>query len=232
MTSSAARTARICRCGGRWPARLGARCSTSARALVVSRSTWPPVVWRWSHSTLTRRCWRRSRTAPRGSPSRASSPTRAGSRWGAASRWCSCRCRRCSCSEGRVGARRSCAARWITSSPAGCWPRRWPTRSTASTRSATRRRRPRSASSVACATPASWSRLRTRAVVQPSTGCREIVGPGERYESQDIVVRLDRVSAHEVAAEGSAVGFLNEPDRLVPQTEEYLGSTVVVLRAP
>jgi len=61
---------------------------------------------------------------------------------------------------------------------------------------------------------------------------REIVGPGERYESQDVVVQLDRVSAREVAAEGSAVGFLNEPDRLVPQTEEYLGSTVVVLRAP
>jgi len=61
---------------------------------------------------------------------------------------------------------------------------------------------------------------------------REIVGPGERYESQDIVVQLDRVSAHDVAAEGSAVGFLNEPERLVPQTEQYLGSTVVVLRAP
>ena len=61
---------------------------------------------------------------------------------------------------------------------------------------------------------------------------REIVGPGERYESQDVVVQLDRVSAHEVAAEGRRVGFLNEPDRLVPQTEEYLGSTVVVLRAP
>ncbi len=61
---------------------------------------------------------------------------------------------------------------------------------------------------------------------------REIVGPGERYESQDIVVQLDRVSAQDVAAEGSAVGFLNEPERSVPQTEEYLGSTVVVLRAP
>ena len=61
---------------------------------------------------------------------------------------------------------------------------------------------------------------------------REIIGPGERYESQDIVVQLDRVSAHEVAAEGSAAGFLNEPDLSVPQTEEYLGSTVVVLRAP
>jgi SAM-dependent methyltransferase len=61
---------------------------------------------------------------------------------------------------------------------------------------------------------------------------REIVGPGERYESQDFVVQLDRVAAHEVAAEGSQVGFLNEPHLSVPQTEEYLGSTVVVLRAP
>ena len=61
---------------------------------------------------------------------------------------------------------------------------------------------------------------------------REIVGPGDRYESEDIVVRLDRVSAHEVAAEGTEVGFLNERDLFVPQTEEYLGSTVVVLRAP
>jgi len=61
---------------------------------------------------------------------------------------------------------------------------------------------------------------------------REIVGPGERYESQDIVVQLDRVSAREVAAEGSEIGFLNEPHLFVPQTEEYLGSTVVVLRAP
>jgi SAM-dependent methyltransferase len=61
---------------------------------------------------------------------------------------------------------------------------------------------------------------------------REIVGPGERYECKDVVVQLDRVTAPEVAAEGSQVGFLNEPHRLVPQTEEYLGSTVVVLRAP
>jgi SAM-dependent methyltransferase len=61
---------------------------------------------------------------------------------------------------------------------------------------------------------------------------REIIGPGERYESQDVVVRMDRVSAHEVAAEASELGFFNEPDLFVPQTEEYLGSTVVVLRAP
>jgi SAM-dependent methyltransferase len=61
---------------------------------------------------------------------------------------------------------------------------------------------------------------------------REIIGPGARYESQDVVVHMDRVSAHEVAAEARELGFLNEPHLFVPQTEEYLGSTVVVLRAP
>jgi len=35
-----------------------------------------------------------------------------------------------------------------------------------------------------------------------------------------------------VAAEAAAVGFAVEPHRFVPQTDEYLGSTVVVLRAP
>jgi SAM-dependent methyltransferase len=59
---------------------------------------------------------------------------------------------------------------------------------------------------------------------------REIVGP-ERYESEEVVVRLDRVSPAEVAMEGRAAGFLNEPDRSVAETEEYLGSTVVILRA-
>jgi hypothetical protein len=61
---------------------------------------------------------------------------------------------------------------------------------------------------------------------------REIVGPEDHYEAQDVVVRLDQVSADEVAAEGREAGFLDEPRRFVPQTEQYLGSTVVVLRAP
>ena len=61
---------------------------------------------------------------------------------------------------------------------------------------------------------------------------REIVGPGERYDAADDVVRLDRVTADEVAAEAAALGFLTEPHRLIPQTEEYLGSTVAMLRAP
>jgi SAM-dependent methyltransferase len=61
---------------------------------------------------------------------------------------------------------------------------------------------------------------------------REVIGPGERYESREAVVRLDRVAAQEVAAEAAALGFLIERSRLIPETEEYLGSTVVVLRAP
>ena len=61
---------------------------------------------------------------------------------------------------------------------------------------------------------------------------REIVGPGALYDAQDVVVRLDRISARQVAVEAGELGFLSEPDRYVPQTEEYLGSTVVVLRAP
>jgi SAM-dependent methyltransferase len=60
---------------------------------------------------------------------------------------------------------------------------------------------------------------------------REIIGP-QRSEVRDVIVRLDRVSADEVADEGRRVGFRNEPHVFIPQTDAYLGSTVVVLRAP
>jgi SAM-dependent methyltransferase len=60
---------------------------------------------------------------------------------------------------------------------------------------------------------------------------REIVGPGTQYQAVENVVRLDRVTADEVAAEAAALGLLEEPRRFIPQTEAYLGSTVVVLRA-
>jgi SAM-dependent methyltransferase len=61
---------------------------------------------------------------------------------------------------------------------------------------------------------------------------REVIGPGERYESVEAVVRLERVTADEVAAEATQLGFHTEPCLSIPETEEYLGSTVVVLRAP
>jgi SAM-dependent methyltransferase len=61
---------------------------------------------------------------------------------------------------------------------------------------------------------------------------REITGPGGRYEAHEVVVALDRVSSDEVAGEARELGFRAEPHLFVDQTEEYLGSTVVVLRAP
>jgi SAM-dependent methyltransferase len=61
---------------------------------------------------------------------------------------------------------------------------------------------------------------------------REVVPPAGHGEAEDVVVRLDRVSADEVATEARRLGFIAEPHMHVPQTEEYLGSAVVVLRAP
>jgi hypothetical protein len=61
---------------------------------------------------------------------------------------------------------------------------------------------------------------------------REIVPAHARAKSQDAVVHLDRVSADEVAAEAREVGFIPEPPLLIEETAQYLGSTVVVLRAP
>jgi SAM-dependent methyltransferase len=61
---------------------------------------------------------------------------------------------------------------------------------------------------------------------------REIVRADGRGESHDVVLRLDRVSADEVATEARRLGFIAEPHRHVPDSERYLGSTVAVLRAP
>ena len=61
---------------------------------------------------------------------------------------------------------------------------------------------------------------------------REIIGPDERYETEDVVISLDRVSAAEVAAQARELGFARTGHLVVRETEEYLGSTVVVLRAP
>jgi SAM-dependent methyltransferase len=61
---------------------------------------------------------------------------------------------------------------------------------------------------------------------------REIVGPGDSREGHDVVVELDRVSADQVATEARRLGFSVEPYRYVPESEQYLGSTVVVLRVP
>ncbi len=61
---------------------------------------------------------------------------------------------------------------------------------------------------------------------------REIIGPGVRRDAREVVIELDRVDADHVAAEARQLGFLNEPHRTVRETEQFLGSTVVLLRAP
>ncbi len=60
---------------------------------------------------------------------------------------------------------------------------------------------------------------------------REIIGDGRR-ETTDVVVRLDRVDADEVAHEARDLGFVIQPHLDVPETDTYLGATVAVLRAP
>jgi SAM-dependent methyltransferase len=60
---------------------------------------------------------------------------------------------------------------------------------------------------------------------------REVAGPGgARSESHD-VIRLDRVSAEQLEDEARALGFTPQPARLIPASDVYVGSTVVVLRA-
>jgi SAM-dependent methyltransferase len=61
---------------------------------------------------------------------------------------------------------------------------------------------------------------------------REITGPAEHHEAVEVVVRLDRVSAGEIAAEARGLGFTRAGHLSVRETDEYLGSTVVVLCAP
>ena len=54
----------------------------------------------------------------------------------------------------------------------------------------------------------------------------------DRSETEEVVLHLDRVSADQVAAEAREVGFIPEPPLYIEETDQYLGSTVVVLRAP
>jgi hypothetical protein len=61
---------------------------------------------------------------------------------------------------------------------------------------------------------------------------REITGPSRLRQAEDVVVHLDRVSAEEVAAEAAQLGFLAEEHLDVPESERYLGSTIVVFRKP
>jgi SAM-dependent methyltransferase len=59
---------------------------------------------------------------------------------------------------------------------------------------------------------------------------REIVGRDGRRTVTGDVIELDRVEADELEREAAAHGLRAEPQRRIPATEEYVGSTVVILR--
>ncbi len=60
---------------------------------------------------------------------------------------------------------------------------------------------------------------------------RETVDPAGHRTAEGDVVRLDRLDAPTLEAEGRAAGFAVLRRRAVPQTDEYVGSQVVVLAA-
>ncbi len=57
---------------------------------------------------------------------------------------------------------------------------------------------------------------------------RQITG----QDAERVVVHLDRASPDQITAEAAALGFSPEPQRQIPETDRYLGSTLVILRAP
>jgi SAM-dependent methyltransferase len=59
---------------------------------------------------------------------------------------------------------------------------------------------------------------------------RETVDDDGRHTREDDVIRLDRIDAAGLAAEAAAHGLRAERPREIPATEEYIGSTVAMLR--
>ncbi|MEX2194810.1 MAG: methyltransferase domain-containing protein [Thermoleophilaceae bacterium] len=60
---------------------------------------------------------------------------------------------------------------------------------------------------------------------------REAVSPDGRHSDSVATIRLDRVDAPTLEREASEHGFRVLPARRVPETEAYVGSTVVMLEA-
>jgi SAM-dependent methyltransferase len=59
---------------------------------------------------------------------------------------------------------------------------------------------------------------------------REIVAAGGQRSASDDVLHLDRVAIEQVEAEGRAAGLEVLPRRLIGETEEHVGTSVVLLR--
>ncbi|WP_354702210.1 hypothetical protein DSM112329_02565 [Paraconexibacter sp. AEG42_29] len=60
---------------------------------------------------------------------------------------------------------------------------------------------------------------------------RETVDTAGRRTVSGDILHLDRVTAAQFTAEGAALGFTALPPRQIPQTDEYVGSSVAMLRA-
>jgi SAM-dependent methyltransferase len=59
---------------------------------------------------------------------------------------------------------------------------------------------------------------------------REAVAEGGERSAELNAIKLDRVSADDLEREGSAAGYQTLDRKWVPQTEDYVGSVVVMLR--
>jgi SAM-dependent methyltransferase len=60
---------------------------------------------------------------------------------------------------------------------------------------------------------------------------REVVTAGGERSVSENTIQLDRVGARQLQREAALVGLRDAGHALIPSTEEYIGSTVVILRA-
>ena len=59
---------------------------------------------------------------------------------------------------------------------------------------------------------------------------RETMGPAGHRTSEDDVIRLDHLDAETLFAEAGAAGLMPEPPQRIAETDEHVGSVVVMLR--
>ena len=59
---------------------------------------------------------------------------------------------------------------------------------------------------------------------------REIIRADGRRSASDDILHLDRVEQREIEDEARAAGLTPLPGRIVPATEEHVGTSVVILR--
>jgi hypothetical protein len=60
---------------------------------------------------------------------------------------------------------------------------------------------------------------------------REAIGPGGTRTTEEDVIRLDRLSPEALSAEGAAAGLAPMAPLVIPATDDYVDSTVVVWHA-